>query len=249
MLIYIYRCSFYRCAGSVVSAIAAPGASLELCDMTATVATRRGEPTVLLDAVSARFFPGQLTAVMGPSGAGKSTLISAASLRASERVPLVGSVRCNGRPVATQREVDAYCRSVGFVPQQLDLVLDFSLTAAENLFFQALLRWDQSMDRMLHGGATGGWLSRSEKIRMVVLELLHRFGLLPYRSVRAADLSGGSRRRLAIAIECLQPAPIMFLDEPTTGQDADTALEVMRLLSGLATQEEFARRKTVRHPH
>ena len=61
----------------------------------------------------------------------------------------------------------------------------------------------------------------------------------------AKDLSGGQRRRLAIALECLRPAPIMFLDEPTTGQDSTSALSIVKLLQELARGDEVIKPKTV----
>ena len=82
-------------------------------------------------------------------------------------------------------------------------------------------------------------------IASIVSDLLDRFGLLKHATTMAKDLSGGQRRRLAIAIECLRPAPVMFLDEPTTGQDSTSALYIIKLLQKLAKGDESIKPKTV----
>ena len=60
-------------------------------------------------------------------------------------------------------------------------------------------------------------------------------GLLAHSHALAATLSGGQARRLAVACECFRPVPVLLLDEPTSGQDATTTLEIVRLLRDFAS--------------
>jgi ABC-type multidrug transport system ATPase subunit len=133
-----------------------------------------------------------------------------------------------------------------FVPQELDLTIDLELTAAENLYVQVRLRWDatiaQSVEQVYEHGEGA---SKIEKFGALIIEVLAKLDLLQHANTLAANLSGGQRRRLAIATECIKPSAILFLDEPTTGQDAVTALEIVRLLKKLASGLEDMEPKTV----
>jgi len=181
---------------------------------------------------------------MGQSGSGKSTLLSVASMRVNHHLNLEGSIWCDERPVSSIEGMHEISQKVGFVPQSLDLALDMRLTTAENLYFQTRMRWSALME---NDAATDydDEDAKVDKMTKLVKEILDQFELFEVAHTKVQELSGGSKRRLAIAIECLRPSPIMFLDEPTTGQDAETALEIVQLLRMLSRGGKTIPSKTV----
>jgi molybdate transport system ATP-binding protein len=150
------------------------------------------------------------TALFGPSGAGKTSLLE---VIAGLRSPIRGRVELNGKRMfdATERvDLPPRVRRVGYVPQ--DDALFPHLSVRRNVFYAA-------KDPEQPG--TGG-VSPEAVLR--VLEL----GPLLERSVR--QLSGGERKRVALARALIAAPEILLLDEPLAGLDAALRSRVLALL-------------------
>jgi ABC-2 type transport system ATP-binding protein len=156
---------------------------------------RRYEDIVALDGITLAVPSGSLLGVIGPSGAGKTTAVRilTGGLR-----PSAGSVRVLGED--PQRFSRRTRGRIGYMPQLFSLYPD--LTAGENVDFVA------SLFGMLI-------LRRRRRVR-AVLELVD---LWDARKRRASALSGGMQRRLELACALVHDPSVLFLDEPTAGQD------------------------------
>ncbi|MFE6908567.1 ATP-binding cassette domain-containing protein [Streptomyces erythrochromogenes] len=156
---------------------------------------------------------GETFGFLGPNGAGKTTTIS---MLTTLLKPTEGRARVAGFDVATQpAEVR---RRIGIVFQES--TLDVELTAAENLRFQADL--------------VG--LPRREA-RGAIASMLDLMDLSERSRIPVQQFSTGMRRRLEIARGLLGAPRILFLDEPTTGLDAQTRAAVWEHLGTLRREQ------------
>ncbi len=165
--------------------------------------------TVALDGIDLRVRAGTVFALLGPNGAGKTTTVHVLStlIDADE-----GEARVAGHDVA--REPGAVRAAIG-VTGQFSAV-DGLLTGEENL---------RLMADLCH-------LSRDEGQRRVA-ELLARFDLADVAGKPAVTYSGGTRRRLDLAMTLVGDPRIIFLDEPTTGLDPRSRRDVWRIVQEL----------------
>jgi ABC-2 type transport system ATP-binding protein len=171
--------------------------------------TRRFGDLVAVDGIDLVLNEGEVFGFLGPNGAGKSTTVRMLTtlLRPSE-----GAARVAGHDVVA--EAPAVRRTIGVALQ--DAAIDPLMTGRELLRMQAVL----------HG------LARTEATRRGE-ELLERVGLAAAADRRVATYSGGMRRRLDLALALIHEPSVLFLDEPTTGLDPMSRLnlweEVRRL--------------------
>src|SRR4051812_31409077 len=187
---------------------------LELKNVTLP-ASRGPADSWLLHDISARFPPRHLCAVVGPSGCGKSTLLK---VIAGVRVPEEGELLWEGRNL---EEEDLEPQEIGYVPQ-------FSIAFD-------LLTVDESVDTALR--LRVGGLSAEER-RERAAEILASAGLLEIGDRRVGVLSGGQKRRLALALEMVSSPTLLLCDEVTSGLDPLAEDEIVRLLRILATPEK-----------
>jgi ATP-binding cassette subfamily B protein len=179
-----------------------------------------GSGSPVLHGVDLDIAPGALVAVTGPSGAGKSTL-GKLLLRFHE--PTRGRILLDGRDIA-DLPVDELRRHITLLPQDSML---FDGTVRENIVYS---RPDASEAEVLAAASAAD---------------THAFvSALPEGydtpvGKRGNNLSGGQRRRVALARAMLRTAPVLILDEPTTGLDDDSTARVMeplrRLTAGRTT--------------
>ncbi|KAF8069576.1 abcG22 [Scenedesmus sp. PABB004] len=180
----------------------------------------------VLRGVSGAASPGELGAILGPSGAGKSHLLDVLAGRKATG-SIGGAVLLGGRP-ASAREL---ARRVRYVPQ--DDVLLPTLTAAEVLLFAAAMqlpRGPAGDGSQLQARAAGDALAA---VGLAAHGGTLVGGRLP-GGLLLRGLSGGERRRLAIAGGLLGDPDAVLLDEPTSGLDSAAALSVVGQLRGLA---------------
>jgi ABC-2 type transport system ATP-binding protein len=138
---------------------------------------------------------GQIFCLLGPSGSGKTTTIR---MMLGVYVPDSGTLTIFGQPLKSIKQ--ALHHRIGYMPQFF--VLHPTLTIQENLNFVGML-YGLNLRR------------RRERVH----ELLEFLELWPYRHKVASRISGGMRRRLALAAALIHEPDLLFLDEPTAGID------------------------------
>jgi len=158
---------------------------------------------------------GELTALFGPSGAGKTTLTRLA-LRLLD--PERGSVRLDGVDVRSF-DLDAL-RTVFALSMQDTVLLGESIR--ENLLFAQPDASDEEMLAALAAAAALEFVDGTEA------------GLDAVLGAGGTGLSGGQRKRLCLARALLRDAPVLIVDEPFAGLDAQAAARVTQTLEVLA---------------
>jgi putative ABC transport system ATP-binding protein len=169
-----------------------------------------------IDTVSLSFPAGSFTAVMGPSGSGKSTLLQCA---AGLDRPDSGKVSIAGTELSGLSETGLTRLRrdrVGFVFQSFNLMP--ALTAAQNV----------ELPLRLAGRKAG---------QKAVQAALATVGLADRAGHRPSELSGGQQQRVAIARALVTAPQVLFADEPTGALDTRTSRDVLRLLSGMVTEQ------------
>ncbi|MGQ0434092.1 MAG: ATP-binding cassette domain-containing protein [Microthrixaceae bacterium] len=176
--------------------------------------TKRFGPKVALAGVDIDLSTG-ITGLLGPNGAGKTTLlrILATVLSADQ-----GTVELLGHDPTTPDGRLAARRRLGYLPQEPGFHRSFS--AFEFVDYVAILKeW-------------GDRRARHDEVRRV----LSLVGLEPVRGTAIKKLSGGMRRRVAIAQAMLGDPDLLILDEPTAGLDPEQRLRFRELLSAVAAR-------------
>ncbi|RIK53644.1 MAG: multidrug ABC transporter ATP-binding protein, partial [Chloroflexi bacterium] len=173
---------------------------------------QKKEDRPAIDTIDLTVESGQLYGLVGPDGAGKTTLLRILS---TVMEPTSGSARLAGFDVMKQSEdVRAL---LGYMPQAFSLYPD--LTVMENLKFFADIN---------------GVSAQKQKTR--IDELLEFARLTEFTMRRSENLSGGMRKKLALACALIHDPKILLLDEPTTGVDPVSRRELWRLLSKVIQQ-------------
>ncbi len=167
-----------------------------------------------LKSVSFMVQPGEHIVLVGPSGSGKSTLVSLL-LRFYD--PVEGRILIDGHDLR-EYKVDSVRRQISVVLQ--DSIL-FASTVRENIAYGNLKATPAEIETA----------ARVAKAHEFILKLPQGYDTI--LGERGATLSGGQRQRIAIARAAVRHAPIVILDEPTTGLDNHSEHIVNEALSQL----------------
>ena len=162
-----------------------------------------------VDGVSFTVPAGTVFSMLGPNGAGKTTTVR---MMTTLSIPTSGTARVAGFDVVA--EPDAVRHRMGLTAQSA--TVDELLTGRENL---RLIGDLYGLDRRL--------------VKSSIEELLERFSLSEAGNKVVKDYSGGMRRRLDLAASLIATPPVLFLDEPTTGLDPRSRVELWGVLRDL----------------
>jgi len=160
---------------------------------------------------------GSWVCAVGPNGAGKTTLLHAAAAL----VGFEGAVELWGRPLDAYRRRER-ARLVALVPQQP--VIPPAMPVERYVL----------LGRTPHLGALG---AETRTDLSVVASVLERLELTWARDRRLDTLSGGELQRVVLARALAQQAPLLLLDEPTTGLDLGHQLRALELVDGLRREQ------------
>jgi len=166
------------------------------------------ENSIIVADVNLSIYSGDYLCIVGDNGSGKSTLIKGflGLLK-----PLKGSISV---------DKDLQAKSIGYLPQQNPSSGDFPAT-----IFEVVL---------------SGCLSRrgirpfySNKEKNLALQNLDRLNISSLKTQRFCSLSGGQKQRVLIARALCATDKLLILDEPTTGLDPSTTIELYQIVKDL----------------
>jgi len=166
--------------------------------------------------VSLTIEPGQIAAFVGPTGAGKTTFINLIPRFYDAQA---GEIRLDGRDIR-QFTLESLRQQISFIPQD---TLLFHAPIWQNIAYGRLDASREEIVRAAHLAYADEFIAKlPEQYETMVGE-------------RGVTLSGGQRQRIAIARAIVRDAPILIMDEPTTGLDAASERLVLEALKNLTT--------------
>jgi ABC-2 type transport system ATP-binding protein len=181
----------------------------EQCVIETLDLTKRFKKVTAVDGLDLSVRRGEIFGLLGPDGAGKTTTIR---MLCAIMDPSEGSASVAG--FDTVKQPEEIKKRIGYMAQQFSLYGD--LTVMENLVFFADIFQ----------------VGREERKKRI--ERLLKFArLTEFKKRRAAHLSGGMQKKLALACTLIHQPEIIFLDEPTTGVDPVSRREFWDILTEL----------------
>ncbi|XP_047435610.1 broad substrate specificity ATP-binding cassette transporter ABCG2b [Mugil cephalus] len=191
---------------------------LQYCIQETKFCRKIGPEKCILNDVSGIMRPG-MNAIMGATGSGKTSLLDVIAGRKNPAGLRQGTVLVDGKIVTSELRL-----SSGYVVQD-DIVMG-TLSVRENLLFSANLR----LDPKLHSSA-----EKHDRVNSIIQDL----GLVDCADTKIGTeflrgVSGGERKRCSIGMELITSPSLLFLDEPTTGLDSNTANCIISLLHKLS---------------
>lgn len=186
----------------------APGLEVHLAE---TYVTDKLKKKVLLKDIHLNVDKGDFALIIGGSGAGKSTFVNSIL----GKYDIVGNVLVGGRLATGNSEVTS---DIAYVPQTLPLRKEERLI--DVVTDTCVLRCKRKM-------------SGAER-KKFISDTLDSLGLKSKAKTEIRKLSGGEQRRAAIANEVVTDSSIFFLDEPDSGLDPKSGMELMNNLKNLS---------------
>ncbi|TFC17432.1 ABC transporter ATP-binding protein [Cryobacterium algoritolerans] len=180
-------------------------ARIEIVALTKRFLTPKGEPFTAIQDVSLTVEAGQFCAIVGPTGCGKSTTL--AQVSGLER-PSGGSVQVGGRIV------DGITNGVSYMFQG-----------------DALFPWKTVLQNVMIGPVLLG--TSKKKSMALAIDWLRRVGLTGFEDRYPHQLSGGMRKRVAMAAALINNPRILLMDEPFGALDVQTKAIMQTELLGL----------------
>lgn len=166
---------------------------------------------VLLKDINLKIDKGDFALIIGGSGAGKSTFMNSIL----GKYDITGTISIGGRSTATSADLTS---DIAYVPQTLPLRKEERLI--DVVTDTCVLRCKRKMNK--------------EQRQAFILESLDKVGLKGKANMEIKKLSGGEQRRAAIANEVVTDSSIFFLDEPDSGLDPKSGMELMNNLKSLS---------------
>jgi NitT/TauT family transport system ATP-binding protein len=185
-----------------------PGARIEITGVAKRFLTPSGDVFTAIKDVDFEVEPGQFCAVVGPTGCGKSTTLSLVS---GLDKPSEGEVRVAGKPV------DGIADGVSFMFQA-----------------DALLPWKTVLGNVALGPSFRG--VKKKAAEAAARDWLRRVGLAGFEDRHPHQLSGGMRKRVAMAAALINEPRILLMDEPFGALDVQTKAIMQTELIGLWEQ-------------
>ncbi len=194
----------------------APASSNGHCLLTATGLRKCYGGRSVVDGVSLSVKPGEIVGLLGPNGAGKTTSFY---MIAGLIPPDAGTVHLNGSDISRLPMHRRARLGLGYLPQE------------ESIFRKLSVR-----DNLLAVLETRPALSKKDRFARAD-GLLERFGLTKVLKSEAITLSGGEKRRLAIARALCTDPRLLMLDEPFAGIDPIAVEDIQRIVRELRERD------------
>jgi len=156
---------------------------------------------------------GEIIGLIGADGAGKSSLM----LSIAGIIRFQGEIIFQGVPYHNPKEADKIKSDFGLMPQGIGLVLYDTLSVKEHLDFFANIRN----------------IKQDQNFLAYKKKLLHMSGLTDFADREAGKLSGGMMQKLSLICTLLHRPKLLILDEPTTGVDPLSRLELWDILDNI----------------
>ena len=185
---------------------------ISLTDVTKRFATPKGGAYTAIEHVTMHVAPGEFCTVVGPTGCGKSTTLG---LISGLTRPSEGSVEVSGHVV------DGISDGIGYVFQS-----------------DAIFPWKSVLDNVAAGPRYQGKSARDAKA--LAREWIGRVGLSGFEDRYPHQLSGGMRKRVALAASLINQPTILLMDEPFSALDVQTRVLMENELLNLWSETSAA---------